>query len=359
MSPLNENELRDELWFAHDPGTGPDPAELSSVAMTRGRAIRRRRIVIAIVAAVLSAVLIATVVWAAMRPDDRRAVPIETPSAAPEPWQSPASPTVGPTPSASAPPTPTPAATTPTPTRRPSASARPTATVARPTASGTPRPPATGTPSPRPSGSSTTPAPRWGSRTEMPGTFGDLGTFRLPHQGSAGYEAIPMGILYCDAYGGRVTLPALAELEAGRHLDTAEGEAGADEAILVFRTEAAAASFLSQLRTAANRCAGAPLPDTRPEGLPRTLHHVDALNLGTDGLAVGTSDQLQVDGRWQDSPGGSLGLWTRQGRAVIMAGSYGEYVGDVYAGRPDVVTELRGELNKSLPQLCRWTSAGC
>lgn len=357
MSPIDENELRDELWFADAPAPAPDPAALTEAVIARGRAIRTLRILVAVIAALLAATLLLIGFWTTLRPSNQDAVPLETPTVVPEPWQSPATPSAGPTPSASA-------APTRTPTRRPSASARPTPSASasatpRPTASGRPSASATGTP--RPGGSataSTTPA-RYGSRTEMPATFGDLGGFRLPHQGSAGYEAIPMGVLSCDAYDGRVTLPALAELEAGRHLNQTEGEAGQAEAVLVFRTEDAAAQFMSQLRTAARRCADAPLPTTRPAGDPRTPFQVRTTGIGTDGLAVGSSSQLYEAGQWKDVPGGSLELWTRRGRAVVMSNVYGEYVGDVYADRSDVVTELRGELEKSLPQMCRWTTGGC
>ncbi len=80
MSPIDENELRDELWFA-TPASGPRPDALGAAVITRGRGVRRRRVAAASLAAVAVVALAGVGVWNVLPRGDQHAVPAQTPTA--------------------------------------------------------------------------------------------------------------------------------------------------------------------------------------------------------------------------------------------------------------------------------------
>lgn len=345
MSPIDKNELRDELRRAG--ADAPASPELGPLAIARGRAIRRRRGVVATAAVAVVAVSGATL-WATLPREPREAVPIQTPTLSPTPS---ASPTVSDSPTPTPPPTaaPTPSGTpsapgTIAPRRTPSGAA--TTTAPRPTGSGTARPSASGT----------APAARWGKTIEAPGRFGDLGTFRLagdaaPGRAASGWTAQDSTILYCSPTG-RVTLSAMADVVAGRNLVSAEGESTRGQGVLLFATEASARSFLAQVRAGVEAC-GKQQPSAGAEGDGRQVMSVSTPSgLGQQALVTGGHAQMYVGGAWTDAPGGDATLWVRQGRAVTYALEGGEFLGPVWSGRADIAAELRGTVQQALPQLC-------
>lgn len=332
MSPIDENELRDELWFA-EPASGPQPDALGAAVVARGRAVRRRRVAAASVASLAVVALAGAGIWNALPRTHTDAVPAQTPSASASP---------SPTPSAS--PTETPG---PTPSGQPTPSTTP--------GSGTTTTPRPGTPSGTPAG-----VGAWTDTTRLPGNYGDLGTFKLPGEGGRGWAVGDRSSFACGPDQHVVGHDALRELEASRQLGTTfEGEGGDWRGILVFRTEAAADEFMFQVRSSVARCVEEGLPATNPEGYPRFVYRYEQVAVGDDGFAVAEYDQLYMDGEWKNSPGGWYELWARDGRAVTVAGSGGEYVGNIITDRPDVVTEQRAIVDEVLKQTCRWTSAGC
>lgn len=209
-----------------------------------------------------------------------------------------------------------------------------------------------------PSGGAT--AHAWTDTRTIPGSYGTLGDVTLAHD-SQGWGTTDAFVFLCNQDAERsATFPALAELEAAELLvSPGEGEGGDSEAILVFTTQPAAENFMTQLRTAVHACEQVPLADTLPEGEPRWVHASTPYEAGEDAFLVGSHAELLVDGTWRESPGADVAMWVRQGRAIALAGSGGEYVGNVYTLRPDVIAELRAVIDHALPQMCRWTSAGC
>lgn len=325
MSPIDENELRDELWFA-EPATHTDPDALGAAVITRGRAVRRQRRTLASVAAVAVIGMAGFGIWNVMPGMTRDAVPAQSPTPSPTETRS------------------------PTPSPSTSASSTPTA---RPSGTPSARPTASATPSGTPSGL----AP-WPEQTTLPGRYGDVGSFTLLHDGSSGWET--GNVFYGSCVTNSTGFSALRDLEAGHALNTTgEGEGGSSEAILVFRSEASARDFMNQLRTHAMACEQAPLPETGDPGYPRTNHRSGAYDAGDEGLRIGAFDEMYMDGEWRVLPGASQELWARRGRAVTMASSGGEYVGDIYETRPDVIADLRAALDHALEQMCTWTPGGC
>ena len=334
MSPMEERELRDELRAA-----APDlPASdsLGRAVMARGRAVRRRRAMVATAAVALVAASGVTV-WATLPRDTRDAIPVQTPSVTPTPSRTP---TPAPTPTGSAgTPSPTAATGAPSPSRA-TPSGTPATPSGRPTASGTP---STGAPK------------KWGQTVNAPGSFGDLGGFTLaadasPGKAKAGWTAGDSALVYCDATG-RVSLPALADVEAGRTLMSGEGESASVQGVLRFVTEASAQRFLQQVQAGVIACDGAQ-PKTGSDGASRSVSETSKpAGLGQQALVTGSHAQQYVSGAWANAPGGDATLWVRQGRTVTFATEGGEFVGPVWSGRPDIATELRGTVQHALRQL--------
>lgn len=336
MSPMDERELRHELRHA-----APDlPASdtLGRAVMARGRALRRRRAMVATAAFALVAASGVTV-WATLPRDTQDAIPVQTPSMTPTP-------TLTPTPSA----TPSGSTGTPSPTATPTA---PTSTKPTPARSST-----VATPSGKPTASgapSTSAAKKWGQTVNAPGSFGDLGGFTLaadaaPGKAKPGWKAGDSALVYCDATG-RVTLPALADVEAGRTLMSGQGESASVQGVLRFATEASAQRFLQQVQAGVSACDAAQ-PTAGTDGASRWVSETSKPSgLGQQALVTGSHNQQFVTGAWTNAPGGDATLWVRQGRTVTFATEGGEFVGPVWSGRPDIAAELRGTVQHALKQL--------
>lgn len=303
MSPIDENELRDELWFA-EPASGPHPDALGAAVVARGRAVRRRRLATASVAGVAIVALAGAGIWSVLPRTHQDAVPAQTP-----------------------------------------------------TASATPTPSATSTPSAGPSTSGVGP---WTDTRMLPASYGDLADFTLLDDGKD-WPSNNSAVFRCENgsedFG---SFDALTDLEAARRIDSpSEGEGGNWEAILVFRSEASARGFLTQLRAAVAECEAKPLPTANPPGYPRWVRTSTVYEAGDEGFVFGSYGELYMDGEWKAVPGGDMEMWSRRGRAITMSGAGGEFVGDIFTLRPDVVADLRGAVDHALPQMCRWTAGGC
>ena len=315
MSPLREDDLRTELWYAQ-PGVAASTAnDLAGAVIRRGRGVRRRRTVAAGVAVV--AVAAASVFGLTQLTAPQRAVPITSMSP---------SPAASPTPSA-----------VPTPTAQPSPSATPSAGPA----------------------TSTTPssAGGWTDTTRWPGAFGDLGDFRLLHDGvpatamETAWEPSDELVLACDA---PQTFPSLRTLTAGRQIGSTGPESYLAEGVLVFATEDDARAFLHELAAATASCA---VTSSDPDYQTRTASAAPE-GVGDEALVWSTWTERTIDGVTGATPGGSATLYVRSGRAVTMASASGEFVGDPWqTGHAE--PGLREVTDHALPQMCRWRSGGC
>ena len=310
MTPIDENGLRDELWFAV-PASAPAPDALGAAVLSRGRAVRRRRVALASAATVAVVALAGVGIVNLLPGTGQTAVPAQT---------APASPSVDPTPS--------PTAVTPSP----SATSRPSGTPS-------PRPSATpsGTPSPGPSTSERPGAPHTGV---IPADFGTaLADRALPPGEEAGTDELgPFGAqrlpIVC-ASSTEIDLPSLGGLEASRLRGRIEaGDASALDGVLLFRSEAEAVAFMAELQQKIGACApvGEPGPNIgTPEDpiIERTLMASSTEpGLVADTFTVRYWTERELDGTWHEAPGGTLDLWGRSGRLVAIHSTSGEYVGD-------------------------------
>ncbi|WP_232548658.1 hypothetical protein [Propioniciclava soli] len=330
MSPINENELRNELWYAHD-GAEPDTDRLTASVLQRGRTVRRNRTIAGGLAAVVLLGGATFGIGSLLENTTQRGVPVSE---------------VSPTPTAT---------TTASPSPTPSTSPGTTPTPGSPTSATTPA--GDQTPPADPPASAT---PAWPDYTDngiFPADFGDLGGFRLLHEGTpatdevtAWEEESPV-VRFCDQAPG-----ALVEVEAGRHIQ-ARGPAGMgwDESVLVFRTEQAAIDFLDQVRSyeySDEACSR----DEQTPGWRDQWALAELNDLGDDAIGLSWWTQAEVDGTWADAPGGSLSVSVRQGRAVYTGLTFGEYVGDPLDA--DALAELQPFFDDALAQDCPWPG-GC
>lgn len=304
MSPIDENELRDELWFA-EPPTGPNPDALGAAVASRGRAVRRRRVAAASVASVLVVALAGIGVWNVLPGVQQDAVPAQTPA--------------------------------PTVTRDPSPSASPD-TV--PTPSDAPIPNTEGRPG----------APH---TAVIPSDFGTALLDRtLPDELAPELEDVgafePMSQPITCANASEVDLTSLSLLEASRVRGRLlAGDAMQVDGVLLFGSDADATTFMTELSRLMDACD--PVGPTGPDmgtaehpDIQRTLMASGPLAspaAGADAFTVRSWTERQLDGRWVEAPGGSVTLWGRSGRLVAFHASSGEYVGDAVEeaapGTPD------------------------
>ena len=200
----------------------------------------------------------------------------------------------------------------------------------------------------------------------LPASLGDLGDVRLLHEGADAQTGDTVWRPEAStAYtcGTALSLPALRDLAAGRRIATV-GPVGTDaEAMLVFRSEDAARTFLRQLRTGADACAQrTPTPDPGQSGSPteRSRATVRAYDLGAEGLITTFFTERRIAGGWTVAPGATATLWVRQGRAVTLAETSGEYVGDIPTTQPDVISGvLRPPVLHALEQMCAYMEPSC
>lgn len=298
MSPIDENELRDELWFA-EPASGPQPDALGATVAARGRAVRRRRTALASVATVAVVALAGVGVWNALPRTHTDAVPAQTPTASPV------------------------ENSTPTPSASPSVP-----------------PPSTPTPDgvPAPSGTTSGTYPGGPHKGVVPSDHGTaLRDRTLPRELEAGtpdsdpFEAQALPINCANAV--EVDLPTLTLLEASRLRGRLmAGDSHEMDGALLFRTEADARAFLTELRAVLSACdpigPESSLSDMDP--IDRTIMATSAVaSPGDDAIAVRYWTERRIDeNQWGTAPGGTLELWARSGRLVGYHSISGEFVGD-------------------------------
>lgn len=315
MSPLREDDLRNELWYAQPGAAASDADALADSVIRRGHRVRRRRTVAAGLA--VAAVAAASVFGLTQLTAPQRAVPITNMTASPSA-------------------TSTPSAST-TPSTQPSPSATPSVGPA----------------------TATTPASAggWTDTTRWPGAFGDLGDFRLLHDGvpatamETAWEPSDELVLACDA---PQTFPSLSAVTAGRQIGSTGPESYLAEGVLVFATEDDARAFLRELAAATASCA---VTSTDPDYQTRTASAAPD-GVGDEALVWSTWTERTVDGVTGATPGGSATLYVRSGRAVTMASASGEFVGDPWE-TGNAEPSLRESVDHALPQMCDWTTAGC
>lgn len=287
MTPIDENELRAELQDTSYDAWRPD-TDLAADAIRRGRDVRRRR---ATVGTVASVAVLGTAVWGfgsvlADRPSEL--LPAGTGTVATS---------VSPTPSTTA----------------PSQTATPT--------------PTTTTPTPSPTSVTTTPQPplfmalpadvgTWPARWILPDEdrpAKDETTAYLPQDTE----------IMCS--GGKVEL-SLIGLERSRVRALTGPEFYDGMGLLQFADEAAAQAFMDELATKAAEC-----PDPNQENTEwRGRHAVSSTpGLGDEALVVRLWNESKDEaGVWQDSIGGGLQLFVREGRSVAFVATGGESLGD-------------------------------
>lgn len=317
MSPMNPDELRAELLWTQANAPAPD-ADLAASIIARGHRTQRRNRIVASVAAL--AVLAGggygvSTLW---RPT-QEAIPIGTPSASPTPT----------------------ATMSETPSSGPSPSGTPQASVAPSALPSTTQPPSF--------------TPTWGTRP--PASFGELGAFRLRHEGvgADGEQGAWTPSVWEVRCGDSPVLP-LQDAVAGRRIASTGPVGVEDESILVFRDEDAARAFMSWHSRTWPRC-NAPAPDPDQPWLHFAISSLSSL--GDEALVARVWEQGQSDGQWVNRPGGTITLLVRSGRAVVSASTSGEYVGDQYHTDPSIIADLRRTADHALPQMCGWTSRGC
>ncbi len=310
MTPIDENELRDELWFA-EPASGPDPDALGAAVLStwprRPPAPGRPRV---------QAATVAVVALAGVGDREPAAGP-----AGPRPRLRPP-PSVDPTPSPTAgrvrpPARPPPEHGTPSPRRaRTCAAARPAPARAR--ANGRVRP--TGV---------------------IPADFGTaLADRPLPRENETGTDELgpfePQSLPIVCASSTEIDLPSLGGLEASRLRGRIEaGDASALDGVLLFRSEAEAVAFMAELQQKIGACApvGEPGPNIgTPEDpiIERTLMASSTEpGLVADTFTVRYWTERELDGTWHDGPGDAPSTsGDAPARLVAIHSTSGEYVGD-------------------------------
>lgn len=313
MSPMNENDLRDQL--RHDPHSPLDPHALASGIVNRGKAIRRRRQIVAVVGGVAAAALAIVVGVNAL--------------------------TIG-----------SPAALTPGGTASVTASAGTTA-------SGEP----SGEPTTEPTRTGATDRPTGATHTDSTAPTDPVGPVQMPallHEGltiqqideidggrSAIEEFRPVPSLAedlkpCDFTGDPrpMDTPVLESKAIGQ----AFGSGGREEGLLVFADADLAQAAMAEIR------------DRFTCGVAEQDDYVGM-------------ETHPLDGRWGDgfrvnyaTHGYGFSSWyyiARVGRSVMWT----SISGDGGFGVKDPVAEmdelLRAPLEDLYPQLCRYTEAGC
>lgn len=299
MSPIDENELRDELRFA-EPASSPRPDALGAAVVARGRAVRRRRTALASVATVAVVALAGVGVWNVLPRDGQHAVPS----------------TQTPTPSASPVDTPLPSVTS-TPTTAPT-------------------PP---TPAAPPPGSTPTWAyPGGPHKGVVPSDFGTaLQDRTLPRERETGVKEYgpfePMALPINCANGVEVELTTLQMLEASRMRSRVmAGDSSEMDGALLFPTDSDARAFITELGHVLATCdpVGPANSHSDMDPVDRTRIATSVLTgAGDEAIAVRYWTERQLDpSRWVEAPGGTLELWARSGRLVAYHSLSGEFVGD-------------------------------
>lgn len=315
MTPIDEFELRREL-AATEPPAGASGTQLSSAAIRRGRTVQRRRTAVAVMATLLvvgSGIGIATMVL-----PGRGTTPAE--------------------------PLPQPSVTAPveTPTTPPDTTA-PETTV--PVETDTP----TGAPT----------EPRWNAVDRLPGEFGSTGDaaplhWQTPAEGdNAAWESSDEYVFVCGETP--IEVSTLAAATGGKTTSAVGPESVNSESVLTFATEDEAADFLAQLRQLVSQCAEQPphVQEPMDEYSPTVRTHVavaDEAKWGEDAFvwSTWTEAALSEGEDFQSFPGGSIGVWARNGNLVAMASHGGEYLGN-----PTENSEYLAELDPALEHLLK------
>ncbi|MFC7488909.1 hypothetical protein ACOCJ7_06530 [Knoellia sp. CPCC 206453] len=220
-----------------------------------------------------------------------------------------------------------------------------------PTATSTKSPVATTTPSPRITGGTSTRPPSTSSPSSSPSRSVTLKPVTLLHEGDAGWvkaEALPQP---CRVDGNPE--PDLAEVHGVVETRTirslAEGD-GASEALLVFPSAGDAVAYMGDVRDIARGC------EVDSRGSQRGV--VQSLNGDWgEGMAVGQAAQVYRDGQvMYMGESVFLAVRTGSGVAVSQVGSHGILEKTINAR---LIAEARPAVEHVVPQLCRYTKAGC
>lgn len=217
--------------------------------------------------------------------------------------------------------------------------------TARPAASGT-------TSTPSPSGRSTprqTPRARPTSASELPGTLGTLSPgFKLPEEDRAATDETtafrPAAWVASCVDGSTVRLSSVTGVTATRLRESEGPEHVEGRGLVQFSDEAAARSFMDELRTG---YAGCPTDGEEQEGYRphQEISPVDGLADG--GLAVRVWTRRAGAG---DAPGSTLEYVVRKGRHVALVWNAGEYLGDPVNQR-ELVEASRADVRAILDQI--------
>ncbi|MFT3889216.1 MAG: hypothetical protein QM713_13785 [Arachnia sp.] len=200
-----------------------------------------------------------------------------------------------------------------------------------------------------------TPAPVWADQTKLPGQAGDVGGRMLPLDSAqpGAEETITTENVSILCIDEPLTFPALERLTGGRSVVSTSPVSAEWQSVLVFRSEADAATFMAELRQQAEAChrAGPTDPETKPGELTTrsvpVLHELDGI--GAEGLAFGGYGEISSDGgtTWGLASDAVMSFWGREGNVVAMSQLGGESMGDMSADN-EIAPELRAAVEEIL-----------